>query len=336
MVRAARARSVGDPPDVGCLAHRFRRMSAMNDDTAKPADGEEGAEVRFDRIHANGIRFHVARRRPARRAPLVLFLHGFPECWYSWRHQLAAFGDRFDCAAPDLRGYGRTDKPKDGYTIDTLADDIAALVGALGHRRAVIVGHDWGGAIAWHTALRHPEVVSRIAVLNCPPVDVLVGSWLRSFRQLKRSWYILFFQLPLLPEHRLTKGAGAIVPRLFLAGAKRRQAFTRADLETFRQELTRPGAARGALAYYRQAIQSVGQARRAHAAARERGGIAAPGLLIWGSGDPFLGQGLTYGLEDRFAGSFSVVYLRGVGHWTQQEAPDEVNRALERFLGPER
>jgi len=123
---------------------------------------------RFERITLpSGLNMRIAR---AGQGPLVVMLHGFPECWYSWRHQLRALSSAFECVAPDMRGYGETDAPEGvaNYRIEKLVEDIAGLIGTLGRQRAHVVGHDWGGAVAWATAIGRPEVVERLAVLNCP------------------------------------------------------------------------------------------------------------------------------------------------------------------------
>ncbi|GIW70740.1 MAG: epoxide hydrolase [Planctomycetota bacterium] len=305
---------------------------------ASTATSTSTAAIRHSYVQANGIRFHLAlagEDRPA--APLVLMLHGFPECWYSWRHQLAALGAHALCAAPDLRGYGETDKPRRGYDLDTLAADAAALIRALGRERAVVVGHDWGGAIALHLAERHPEHIERLCLLNAVAADDLAAAIFRRPAQLRRSWYILSFALPLLPERRLSRQECAIVPRILLAGARRREAFTREDLEVFRRALARPGAVRAALAYYRTGM--VQQLRRPwrlwrlvlRPAAAIRP-LAVPGLVLWGRDDPFLGVELLDDLRARFAGPLTIRLLERCGHWTQQEAAAEVNRELQAFV----
>lgn len=325
------------PADRGSAAERM----------AAAAETAAGAAVHHETVEANGIHFHVARSgdgpgvpgddRAAGGAPtrpLILMLHGFPECWYSWRHQLRAFASSYDCAAPDLRGYGDTAKPEGGYDLDTLADDAAALVRALGHARATVVGHDWGGLIAWHVAARHPEVLERLAIINCPPAEVMLRHLLTNPRQIQRSWYIFFSQIPGLPEARLSRDGAAIIPRIFKSGATRREAFTPEDLEVFRQAMAKPGAVASALAYYRRILRDA----FAPAALLRRflgpdpPPIEVPGLVIWGRDDPFLGIELTHGLERRFRGPFTLRYIPRCGHWTQQEAPDEVNGALRELL----
>ncbi len=162
----------------------------------------------------NGLGMRIARTGAGDRPPMVM-LHGFPECWYSWRHQLREFAATMDCVAPEMRGYGETDAPVgvSNYTIDKLVDDVAGLINALGRQRAIVVGHDWGGIVAWATAMMRPEVVERLIIMNVPhPAKFRANLARFNFRQMARSWYILFFQLPWLPEAALRRarvcGAG--------------------------------------------------------------------------------------------------------------------------------
>jgi pimeloyl-ACP methyl ester carboxylesterase len=134
----------------------------------------------------------------------IIFLHGFPECWWSWRHQLALFrsdlGARFTAIAPDLRGYNETDKPAWGYELDVLVNDVVSLIRELGHTRAIIVGHDWGGIIAWSLAIAYPHRVERLIAMNTPHPARFAEELRHNWRQWLRSWYAAFFQLPFLPE----------------------------------------------------------------------------------------------------------------------------------------
>lgn len=301
-------------------------MTAERRDEVPAADGVEHLTV-----SANGLRFHVARRRPPGGArELMLMMHGFPESWYSWRHQLRAFGDRYDCAAPDLRGYGATERPATGYDLDTLAADGAELIAALGYERAVVVGHDWGGAVAWQLAASYPQRVSRLIVLNCPPADVLARSLVTRPRQLRRSLYMFYFQLP-RAERVLAADDGRRIARMFRLAARRQEQLSDADIEMFVREMLRPGALRAGLSYYRQAFR--GLLRRPLALLRRSDvALPMPGLVIWGRDDPALGSELTHGLERRFCAPLTIRFIDNCGHWTQQEAPDEVNSAIEAFV----
>jgi pimeloyl-ACP methyl ester carboxylesterase len=181
-------------------------------------DGPPTEELALD---ANGIRFHALAAGPAD-GPLVVCLHGFPELARSWRHQLPALATAgYRAVAPDLRGYGGTDM-RGPYDVKTLVGDVTGLIAALGRERAVLVGHDWGGAVAWATAMRAPEAVDRLVAVNCPPASALSEAMRRSPSQLAKSWYILFFQLPWLPERRMAKDGAAVVARALVGGSHRR------------------------------------------------------------------------------------------------------------------
>src|SRR5712671_1297489 len=170
------------------------------------------------------VRLHCAEMG---QGPLVLLLHGFPECWVSWRNQLPALAQAgFRAVAPDLRGYGKSDKPPglDAYRIEVLARDIARLVEALGADRAHVVGHDWGGAVAWFFAMWHPERLDRLAILNAPH-PARFSRALKRPRQFLRSSYTLFFQVPWLPEALLRAGDFFMLRRLFRSDPERAGAY---------------------------------------------------------------------------------------------------------------
>jgi len=180
-------------------------------------------------LNANGIGFHALADGPAD-GPLVLCLHGFPELGRSWRHQLPALASAgYRAVAPDLRGYGETEL-RGPFDLPTLVEDVAGLVAVLGRERAVVMGHDWGGAVAWSVAARRPSVVERLVVLNCPPPQILARAIVRSPAQLRRSWYVLFFQLPWLPERRMAANAAEVVARALVGGSHRREAWTREEV----------------------------------------------------------------------------------------------------------
>ena len=294
-------------------------------------DGPRIEELTLD---ANGIRFHALAAGPAD-GPLVLCLHGFPELARSWRHQLpvlAAAGYR--AVAPDLRGYGETDL-RGPYDVGTLVHDVTGLIAALGHERAVVVGHDWGGAVAWATALRAPEVVDRLVAINCPPASALYEAMRRSRSQLRKSWYILFFQLPWLPERRMAKDGAAVVARALVGGSHRRGVWPPEELEAYRAAFARPGRAKAAIDWYRAAF------RRALRPGRSRGAstrVTAPTLILWGVEDRFLERHLVSPAALRRVladGNVpEVVLIEDAGHFVQNEAPERVNAELVRWLGP--
>ena len=283
-------------------------------------------------LTANGKTFHALADGPAD-GPLVLCLHGFPELGRSWRHQLPALAaGGYRTVAPDLRGYGQTEL-RGPYDLRTLTDDVGALVAALGRERAIVVGHDWGGAVAWTVAALRPSLVEKLVVLNCPPPQDLARAMLRSPSQLRRSWYILFFQLPWLPERRMAANCAEVVARALVGGSHRRGVWSRDELATYRVAFARPGRAKAAIDWYRASFRRALRPRRP----RELPPVEAPTLVLWGSEDRFLGRGLA--APDRLRRSLAkgnvptVVLIDDAGHFVQNEAPDRVNDELLRWLG---
>lgn len=279
----------------------------------------------------NGLKMRVARAGSGTR--LVVMLHGFPESWYSWRHQLRALAPRFDCAAPEMRGYGETDAPRGvkNYRLEKLVGDVAGLIEALGYQRASVVGHDWGGAVAWATALIRPDRVERLCVMNCPHPRKFLEDIRSNPRQMLRSWYMLFFQIPLLADTLIWARRSALVPRMIRVSAYNKAAFSAEDLERFRETFRKPYAATAAINYYRAVRRRdfLTTPPTTHWLARK---IAAPTLLIWGERDVALGKELTYGMEPLFSGPFTIKYIADSGHWVQQERPETVNQYLTEFL----
>ena len=277
-------------------------------------------------LRANGIRFAALAAGPAD-GPLVLLLHGFPELSRSWRHQLPALGGAgFRAVAPDLRGYGGTDR-RGPYDLATLADDAIGLVSAAGRERAVLAGHDWGGAIAWAAAHRHPNRVERLVVLNAPHPALMRAELRASPEQRRRSLYIAFFQLPWLPERLLSRNRGRAIARALRGGSYVREAWPADELERYRDAFSRPSDLTGPLAYYRAAV-------------RQRpvpltGVVAVPVLVLWGMRDRFLNPSLADERRlGRYAPDLRVVRIEDAGHFVQNEAPARVNDELLTWLGP--
>jgi pimeloyl-ACP methyl ester carboxylesterase len=287
------------------------------------------------RLRANGLDFFALADGPPE-GPLVLLLHGFPELSRSWRHQLPALGSAgYRALAPDLRGYGESDR-RGPYDLVTLARDVREMIRASGRERATLVGHDWGGAVAWAAALYHPEVLDRLVVMNCPHPGALMREMLRNPRQLLRSWYMFLFQLPFLPEWILTREGGAAVGRALRGGSHVRRAWPREETARYERAMLRPGAARGALGYYRAIFRHprrIDSDGRAHP-------VAAPVLVLFGARDRFLCREVV--AEERLAPYLAagnrpqVVFFEESGHFVQNEDPLRVNAALLRWLGPAR
>lgn len=285
----------------------------------------EEIEIRHERVRgAGGVELHVARAGQG--APVIL-LHGFPEHWWSWRHQIPALvGAGFSVLAPDLRGYNLSDRPtrRDAYHLRHLVDDVAALVRATGQPRAHVVGHDWGGVIAWAFAGEYPELLERLVILNAPHLR-LYSDRLWYPPQLLRSWYVGFFQLPWLPEQALAAGDYQAIRRMFRDVPARKGAFTEAEIDRFVEPLRQPGALTAALDYYRANLAP--GAMRIGREAR----TGAETLVLWGERDPALVTELLDGIRE-VAPRARVVRFPDVGHWIQSEVPAEVNRALVGFL----
>jgi len=255
--------------------------------------------------------------------PVVVLLHGFPDFWYSWRHQISALvAAGFRVVAPDLRGYNLSGKPAGvgAYTADAVAGDVAELIRACGAAKAAVVGHDWGAGIAWVLAMRHPTLVSRLGILNVPHPTVIVRALRTTPRQLLRSWYMFFFQLPGLPEVMLRAGHYAFL-RETLA---KDPAFTPADIDRYVEAAAQPGALTGAINYYRAAFRHPfrqADLRR----------IEVPVQVIWGEQDPYLLPALADPPAQWVPGA-RVERIADAGHWVHIDQPDRVNRLLSAFL----
>jgi pimeloyl-ACP methyl ester carboxylesterase len=272
-----------------------------------------------------GLGLHVALAGPED-GPLVLLLHGFPEFWYGWKNQLgplAAAG--FRVAAPDQRGYNDSDKPAGlaAYTREALARDVVQILDTLGRRRAIVVGHDWGGAVAWWMALQHPERLERLVVLNIPH-PVVHARALRSWAQLRRSWYILMFQLSGLAEWLLSQDRHRRLVELMRAGS--RGTLSDADLDRYREAYSKPGALKAMLSWYRAVVRLPSGRLRTRRVER-------PALVIWGARDPALGVEMAAPSAERCdRGRLRI--LDRAGHFVTHDAWEQVNHELLDFLGP--
>ncbi len=277
-------------------------------------------------VNTNGrtggpIKLHVVQAGPVD-GPLIILLHGFPEFWYGWKHQiepLAAAGYRV--WVPDQRGYNLSDKP-DGigaYTIDTLAADVVGLIDAAGVEKAVVVGHDWGAAVAWWTAATNPERVERLVVLNVPHPAVMKWFASRDIGQMTKSWYIGFFQLPFLPEALARLGNWAMMART-LRSSSRPGTFADADLANYKTAWSQPGAFRAMVNWYRAALQ-----RPPARSTRIR--ITMPTLLIWGVRDRFLKREMVQPSID-LCDNGRVVFFENATHWVQHEEADRVTELI--------
>jgi epoxide hydrolase 4 len=291
-------------------------------------DAGSGITQRF--IEANGLRFELAECLPKtmdRGDRLALCIHGFPELNYSWRFQmpmLAAKGWRV--WAPNLRGYGASDKPQgvSAYALDVLAEDIAALIDVSGAKEVMLIAHDWGAIIAWHFAIKRVRPLTRLVIMNVPHPKVGARE-IRHWRQLKKSWYIFFFQLPILPEWLMGRGGARGIKGAFYNMAVDKSRFPKDVLQTYANAALRPGALKSMINYYRALV------RRPDGRNIGDGRVDVPTLMIWGEEDAALNIRCTEGTEE-WVPNFTLRRFPGVSHWVQQEAPEAVNKALSDWI----
>jgi epoxide hydrolase 4 len=273
-----------------------------------------------------GVRLHYVERG---RGPLVVLLHGFPEFWYAWRLQLSALADAgFRAVALDLRGYNLSDRPPrvEDYALPRLVADVARVIEGLGAPAHAVVGHDWGGLIAWRLAAARPDLLARLVVMNAPHPRRYREVLARHPRQMVASWYVGALQVPAIPEILLRRGRAERLIAVLRAEHARPGALSAADEEAYRLAFDDPDAVRAAIAYYRAAARS---ARPATGAPRV---VPHPALVVWGMRDGALVPENVERLE-RFAPSLRVVRVPWARHFVQWDAPDEVNAALLEFLG---
>ena len=270
-----------------------------------------------------GVRLHYVE---AGEGPLVVLLHGFPEFWYSWRRQipvLAAAG--FHVVAPDMRGYDLSDKPQSWRAYDggLLADDIAGLIRSFGEKDAYVVGHDWGAAVAYAVATNHPDVVRRLVILNVPHTARMLEGF-RTLKQLRKSWYMFFFQIPKLPEYLIGRDNFSFAKRSLRADSK--EAFSDEDLERYVEAWSQPGALTGMINYYRAALR-----RSPGKALAQMRPIPAPTMVIWGMRDRHIGSELAEPAPE-WVPNVRMERIPEATHWVQHDAPERVNELLIDFL----
>ncbi|HRY44129.1 MAG TPA: alpha/beta hydrolase [Thermoanaerobaculia bacterium] len=271
------------------------------------------------------IRLHWVE---AGEGPLILLLHGFPEHWLAWRRQLPALAAAgFRAVAPDLRGYNLSEKPKgvSSYRMEKLAGDVASLVRHLGYETTLLVGHDWGGAIAWCVPALHPGLVERLAILNAPH-PIVMKRKLATIAQARRSSYMLFFQLPWLPERSLTRHRASFIRMMLRRDPATPAAFTPEEIEAYREAFLRPGAATAAVNYYRAAFRP-----GTRVPGLRRSLEKVPALVLWGEGDRYLGPELLDGLDD-LVPDLRLVRIPNASHWLPADAADLVTAELVSFF----
>ena len=275
-------------------------------------------------VKSNGINLHYVSQGTGK---LMLMLHGFPEFWYSWRHQIAEFATDYRVVAIDMRGFNDSDKPEavSAYKMPELVADVQGVINGLGYEDCILVTHDWGGAIGWNFAYEHPQMVEKLIVMNLPhPAKFIEG--IKTWSQLQKSWYIFFFQLPLLPELIFQANDYQAIASAFMDMEIDKSAFTTEDLSAYKTAVAKPGALTAMINYYRANFQIPPDNMTP-----DYGVLDIPALLIWGEEDVYLGKELTYG-TDKYVSNLEIKYIPNCSHWVQQEQPKLVNQYMRNFL----
>lgn len=287
-------------------------------------------ELEHRNIPTNGINLHVAFAGPEDGKPVIL-LHGFPEFWYGWKNQIAPFAAAgYRVIVPDQRGYNLSDKPKGvaSYHLDTLAQDIIGLMDVLGYDNTIVVGHDWGAVVAWQLGTMYPERVTKLAILNVPHPAVMMNALRKSLRQLRKSLYVFFFQLPWLPEWVLGANGGLGGVELLKASSKR-ATFTEEDYDHYREAWAQTGALTGMLNWYRSIFRE--NIRASFRGSIDLPRVTVPTLMLWGMRDIALGHEMAQP-SIALCDEGELVFFENASHWLQHDEPEQVNARLLAFF----
>jgi pimeloyl-ACP methyl ester carboxylesterase len=284
-------------------------------------------------ISTNGIRLHAEASGPED-GPLVLLLHGFPEFWYGWKNQIGPLSKAgFFVVALDQRGYNLSDKPRGigAYRLEELARDVTGVIDYFGREKAVLVGHDWGAAVAWHVAIQNPERVEKLAILNVPHPAVMARALTTFTRQVLRSWYIYFFQIPTLPEFLLSQGRYAPMRWMLRASAKRafakRSTFSNEDLHRYAEAWSQKGALTAMINWYRAALRGMLALGQKGYIQDARKRVTVPTLILWGEQDVALIPEMA-GWSLEWCDQGTLVRFPNATHWVQHDEAEQVTERL--------
>lgn len=278
----------------------------------------------------DGLRLHYVT---AGHGKLILFLHGFPEFWYEWKRQLLEFGRDYQAVAPDMRGYNLSSKPAEleRYRTKYLIEDVRALAEHLGHRKFVLVGHDWGGAVAWPFAMRHPDCLEKLIIINAPHPVIFARELRHNAAQQKASQYILLHRSAEAEEILSRDNYAALVNAVLKKGLEQGY-FTEEDKQEYLKAWSQPGALTGMLNYYRAAqLGSFTGDSDDTIATSSANVITVPTLVIWGEKDTYLLPGNLDGLE-QYVTNLTVKRVPDGSHWVIHEQPDLVNSYIRKFI----
>ena len=276
-------------------------------------------------IETNGVKLHVVTAGPED-GPLVVLLHGFPEYWKGWKHQIPALVEAgYRVMVPDQRGYNTSEKPAkiSDYDIDLLAGDILGLIDHAGRDKAHVVGHDWGAVVAWWLGIHHGDRLNKLAILNVPHPIVMRKHLMKNRSQLKKSWYIFFFQIPFIPEQAFIRNGGEKMLQM-LKTTSNPGSFSEEDLAGQAQSWANPGCPRSMINWYRAMMRRV-------ASRQEQVRISVPLQMIWGKNDIALGSEMAAPSLD-YCDDGQLEMIEEATHWVQHDAPERVNEILIEFL----
>ena len=279
-------------------------------------------------IEVNGVELHYVKAGNGKK--LVILLHGWPEFWYSWHHQIEALSHQFTVVAVDMRGFNDSEKPHgiENYQAHIVTKDIAELIVKLGFKKAHIVGHDWGGAIAYGFAMNHRDLLDQLVILNCPHPTIFMKFLKKEPQQILKSWYMFLLQLPFLPEFVLKRSLAYFFRQFIRGWCYNKQAFSDEELQLYVNAYLKPGALTATINYYRAMMQLT--IRKPNGI--PRGKIANQTLIIWAENDKALSKEMTFGMEPYFDAPFEIKYISNCSHWVQNDAPDKVTEFLLSFL----
>lgn len=283
------------------------------------------SDIKFDYAQIGGVKLHYATAGAGEK--LVVLLHGFPEFWYSWRHQIRALSDEYTVVAPDMRGYNLSDKPPrvEDYEMNKSIDDVIGLIRHFGFERAAVVGHDWGASVAWAIAQTHPEAVWKLCAMQVPPISIWKQN--QTFKQFLASWYMFLFQIPRLPEWLMSRNDYALLANGLQNGTFEKNVFTDTDIAEYKKAWSEPNALTSGINYYRANIL-----KRLFGKKSIEEKIKVPTLFIYGEKDAAILPETVKGVGEMVDAPYSEIRIPDAAHWVQQEAFEIVNDSLLEFL----
>jgi len=313
----------------------FVSADAWRKPTNHPADKKEAKApmLKHEYADVNGVRLHYVT---AGKGKLIMFVHGFPEFWYEWKNQLAEFGTDYQAVAPDMRGYNLSSKPAevDQYQVKYLVEDLRALAEKLGHKKFILVAHDWGGAVAWAFAIAHPDYLEKLIIINAPHPGVFQRELRENPAQQKASGYMLMFRSP-QAEQTLSANSYAVLVQVVLGEGLKNGTFTQEDKKAYIEAWSQPGALTGGLNYYRAARVGPPTETDKQPANFASGlpslEVKVPTLVIWGELDTALLTGNLEGL-DKFVPNLTIKRIPDGTHWVIHEKPALVDSYIREFI----